>query len=299
MERSTLLTLAAVLSFAGTLPAQPVSVRDGAGHTVTLKAPARRVAALMSSAVDIMITLGAADRVAARTRYDTSNTVAAAANVGGGIDPSVEVLLASRPDLLIAWKGSATSAAVNRMRAVGVPVYLVETRDTAAMFATVRDIGAMLGLEARASAAAGALRAEFRAVQRGSAQRPRPTAVYLISRSPVIVAASTSYIAELVSVAGADNPFRDVGGDFPTLSLEAFIARDPDVLIVGRRPGGQAQLSTLRATAGWRDLRAVRNGAVVEVDGEQWGRPTLHAGALVRELAAALQRVGTAATRRP
>ena len=99
------------------LAAQQVTVRDGAGTPVTLKAPARRVAALMSSAVDIMIAMGAADRLVARTRYDTSNTVARAANVGGGIDPSVEVLLSSRPDLLIAWKGSASR---RRWRARGL-----------------------------------------------------------------------------------------------------------------------------------------------------------------------------------
>lgn len=288
----------ACVTAASVLPAQPVTVRDGAGTPVTLKAPARRVASLLSSAVDIMITLGAADRLVARTRYDTSNVVAKAANVGGGIDPSLEVLVASRPDLLVAWKGSATSAAVTRLRALGVPVYLVETRDTTALLATIRDIGALLGLDARAATAATALRAELRAVQASVAKAPRLTGVYLVSRSPVIVAAASSFIAQLAGVAGVDSPFRDVAGDFPSLSLEAFIARDPDVLILGRRADGGSQLAELRRTAGWRDLRAVRNGAVVEVDGEQWGRPTLHAGALARDLAAALQRVSAAARRR-
>lgn len=280
------------------LPAQAVTVRDGAGTPVTLKAPAKRVASLLSSAVDIMITLGAADRLVARTRYDSSNVVAHAANVGGGIDPSVEVLVASRPDLLIAWKGSATSAAVTRMRALGVPVYLVETRDTTALYATVRDLGALLGREARAATATTALRAELRAVQASVAKAPRLRGVFLISRSPVIIAAASSYMAQLVGVAGADSPFRDIAGDFPSLSLEAFIARDPDVLIVGRRSDGASQLDELRRTTGWRDLRAVRNGAVVEVDNEAWGRPTLHAGVLARDLATALQRVSSAARRR-
>jgi ABC-type Fe3+-hydroxamate transport system substrate-binding protein len=152
----------------------------------------------------------------------------------------------------------------------------------------VRDLGALLGIAPRATAAANGLRAELRAVQAQRASSPRPKAVFVISRSPVIVAAAGSFMAQLVSVAGADNPFTDVRGEFPTVALEAFIARDPDVLIVGRRDEGGTQLAVLRATPGWRDLRAVRNGAVIEVDGEQWGRPTLHVGALVRELSAKL-----------
>jgi iron complex transport system substrate-binding protein len=281
----------AALLLGTTLEAQVITVRDGAGLQVTVKAPAMRVASLMSSTVDIIVALGAADRITARTRYDTASVVARAVNVGGGLDPSIETLLASRPDLFIVWKGQATSAVVNRMRAVGVPVYLVETRDTTALFATVRDMGALLGLAPRATAAANTLRAELRAVQRATAGLPRPSAVFLISRSPVIIAASKSFMAELVGVAGATNPFSDLPGDFPTLSLESFLARDPDVLIVGRRDDGGAQLARLRDTPGWRDLRAVKRGAVIEVDGEQWGRPTLHVGALVRELSAALQRL--------
>lgn len=288
---------ALLVGVAGRMDAQQTTVRDGAGLPVSVPAPARRVASLMSSATEIIISLGAADRVVARTRYDTSGAVARAANMGGGIDPSVEVLLSARPDLFIAWKGQATTAVVNRMRALGVPVYLVETTDTTALFATVRDLGALLGVAPRATAAMDQLRAELRALQLQARGQPRPKAVYVISRSPVIVAAARSFMAELISVAGADNPFSDIAGDFPTLSLEAFLARDPDVLIVGRRGRGMRELDLLRAAPGWRDLRAVRNGAVVEVDGEQWGRPTLRVGGLVKDLAAQLRRLPPAALR--
>lgn len=281
----------ALLLAGGAAQAQRVTVRDGAGLQVTLPAPARRVASLMSSTIDIIVALGAADRIAARTRYDTASAVAKAINVGGGIDPSIETLLSARPDLFIAWNGQRNAPVVNRMRAVGVPVYLVETKDTAAMFATIRDLGTLLGIAPRAITAASALRAELRAVQRQAPVTPRPTAVYVISRSPVIISAAKSYMAELISVAGADNPFADVPGEFPTLSLEAFLARDPDVIITGRRDDGTRQLDRLRDTPGWRDLRAVKNGAVIEVDGEQWGRPTLLTGALVRDLAARLRRL--------
>ena len=289
--RGQLALAGAILLCSVSLHAQPITVRDGAGQLVTLQVPARRIASLMSSAIDIVVALGLADRIAARTRYDTASVVANAVNVGGGIDPSVETLIAARPDLFVAWKGQFSSAVVNRMRALGIPVYLVETKDTTALYATVRDLGALLGVTPRATVAANALRAELRAVQAKNAGTPRLRAVYVISRSPVIISAASSFIGQLIGVAGADTPFRDVSGEFPTLSLEAFIARDPDVLIVGRGDNGGRQLDVLRSTPGWRDLRAVRNGAVVEVDGEQWGRPTLHVGALVRDLALQLQRV--------
>ncbi len=290
-------TFCATMLISVTAEAQAVTVRDGAGLRVTVKTPAKRVASLVGSAVDIIVALGAADRIAARTRYDTSSAVAKAVNVGGGLDPSIETLLSARPDLFIAWNGQRNAAVVNQMRAAGVPVYLVETKDTTALFATVRDLGALLGMSLRAAAAANALRAELRAVQQQVPRRVRPKAVYVISQSPVIISAAKSYMAELISVVGADNPFADVQGEFPTLSLEVFLARDPDVIITGHREDGTPQLTRMRAMPGWRDLRAVRNGAVIEVDGRAWGRPTLHFGELVRELAATMQRIPASAIR--
>ena len=68
------------LSCALSLHAQAITVRDGAGQNVTLPAPARRIASLMSSAVDIVVALGGAERIAARTRYDTASAVSGAVN---------------------------------------------------------------------------------------------------------------------------------------------------------------------------------------------------------------------------
>jgi len=296
----SIMTCLALMLLSTLMQAQAISVRDGVGLPVTVKAPARRVASLVGSGIDIIIALGAADRIAARTRYDTASAVAKATNLGGGLDPSIETLLSARPDLFIAWSGQRSAAVVSRMRDLGVPIYLLDTKDTTALFATVRDIGALLGIAPRATAAANTLRAELRTVQQQQqqiARRARPRAVYVISRAPVIIAASKSYVAELISVAGADNPFADVQGEFPTLSLEAFLARDPDVIITGRREGAASQLERLRDTPGWRDLRAVKNGAVIEVDGMAWGRPNLHVGTLVRQLADALQRVPASAVK--
>jgi iron complex transport system substrate-binding protein len=292
MEFSRFLSsLSALATLACSLDAQSISVRDGAGLPVTVRAPATRIASLVASSIDIIASLGAADRVVARTRYDTAAAVARAANVGGGIDPSVEVLISTRPDLFIAWRGQATTPTVNRMRALGVPVYLVETKDTTALFATVRNLGTLLGLTPRAAIAAEQLRQELRAVQLQRRSGPRPRGVYVISQSPVIIASGGSFMAQLLSVAGIDSPFLDLKGEFPTIALEAFLARDPEVLVLPRASDGASRLTELRATAGWRDLRAVKRGAVIEVDGERWGRPTLGVGALVRDLATALQRL--------
>lgn len=274
------------------LPAQaPIRVRDGSGAVITLAAPARRIASTVSSGVDFLIVLGVADRVVARTRYDTATAVRGAVELGGGLDPSIEALLAARPDLLLAWRGQATAPFVARARSVGVPVFLVETNDTTAMYATMDALGQLTGTTARAQAAMRSLRTQLAAVHAATAAR-RTTGVYVVSRTPLIIAGAGSFIADLLGVAGLRSPFGEVKGAFPQLSLEALLARQPEVLVLPSRPDGGSRLAELRATRGWRELRAVQQGRVLEVDGEWWGRPGVHVGALVQQLADSLRRRG-------
>jgi iron complex transport system substrate-binding protein len=223
--------------------------------------------------------------VVARTRYDTARAVRHATELGGGLDPSVEGLIATRPDLLIAWRGQATAPFVTRARSVGVPVFLMATDDTASMYATMDALGILTGRSAHARAAVTTLRRDLRAI----ATRPggiTHTGVYLVSRSPLIIAGAGSFISDLLGVAGLRSPFADVRGAFPQITLEALLARQPEFLVLPRREDRGSRLRELRATPGWRELRAVRAGHVFEVDGETWGRPGVHVAGLVRALAA-------------
>jgi iron complex transport system substrate-binding protein len=280
------------LCAAGARAQTPITVRDGTGTTVNLRAPARRIASTVSSAIDFLIVIGAADRVAARTRYDTATAVRRATSLGGGLDPNIESLLATRPDLLIAWRGQSNAPFVTRARSIGVPVFLMEMNDTTAMYATMQALGHLTGITEPARAAVTTLRAQLSRI--AAANPPRAaTGVYVVSRSPLIIAGNGSFIADMIGVAGLRSPFTDVRGAFPQITLEALLARQPDVLVLPTRSNGQPLLPELRATRGWRELRAVQRGRVIEVDGEWWGRPGVHIGALVQQLAETLRRTGT------
>jgi iron complex transport system substrate-binding protein len=266
-------------------PIAPVWAVDAAGRTVELPRPAVRVVSLLPAATETMLALGGADRLVGRTRYDTDPRVAALPSVGGGLDPSLESIVALAPDLVVAWESASGSPVRERLEAVGIPVFSLAIRDTASIFQTVQNLGRLTGLRPAADSLARSLRRELAAVRESLPPGRRPTVLYVISVDPPIIAGTDNYIAELIEVAGGE-PVRISGaarGVSPQVSLEEFVRRQPDVLILPVGPGGVG-LERLRREPGWRDLAALREGRAAEVPADLVNRPGPSIGETARLL---------------
>lgn len=268
----------------------PVAAVDDAGRTVRLPRPARRIVSLLPAGTETLLALGAGDRLVGRTRYDEDPAVAGLPSVGGGLDPSLEALVALRPDLVLAWEPPGGSEIRARLEALGVPVFALATRDTAAIYRNVGSLGTLAGRGAAADSLAAHLRAELAAVRDAAAPGPRPRVLYVISVDPPIVAGSDNFIAELIGVAGGES----VGvagtakGQSPQVSLEALVQLEPDLVILPVGEDATGSLARLRGEPGWRDLAAVRAGRVATVEADLMHRPGPSVGRAARAMRDAL-----------
>lgn len=270
--------------------AASIRVVDDAGRALELAAPARRIVSLVPSVTETIVALGAADRLVARTRYDLDPALAHLPSLGGGLDPSLEGIVALRPDLVIAWNARDDRVLVPRLRAADVDVYMAEIQDTTAVFATLDRIGLLLDVPERADSVAGALRDTFAAVATDVPPGPRPTALYLIAEDPPRTAGPRTFIGQAIEIAGALPAFPELSADWPTVALEAVMARSPDVIVL---PVGEdlPARDVLAGRAGWRDLAAVREGRIVEIDADLLARPGPALGRAARVLREGLSAV--------
>jgi iron complex transport system substrate-binding protein len=161
MSRGRIALLA--LALAAALAAGPARRTAGA-------APARRIVSLSPAATEILFAIGAGDRLVGVCSFcDYPPAVKGIPRVGSFVTPSIETIVAARPDLVIAAHGPATWEAVEAVRRIGVPVLVVEDTTLAAVWKAIADIGQRTGLEARATAVAAGLRERLEA---GSGRRP-------------------------------------------------------------------------------------------------------------------------------
>ena len=253
---------------------------DAEGRPVTLAAlPARRIVSTMQSATEWLVLLGEGRRLVARTDFDRQPELAALPSIGGGLDPSPEAIAALTPDVILGWRNRASADLEQALKPFHIPVLSFETTDTGDMFRNLTRLGVLVDRPERADSLATALRTRLERVRRDACvtgPTRAPTVLLVLWTDPPMTAGGGTWMTTLLETACLRNVFADLTTPWPTVSLEAITARQPDWILTSRGQPGQ-RLAELRAKPGWRDLTAVRAGRVLEIPGDLFARagPTM------------------------
>ena len=287
--RTISLILLATAASLGAQSSRAVRIVDDAGITLRLPRAARRIVSLIPSATETLIALGAAPQVVGRTDYDVAPEVARVASVGGGIDPSVEAIVALKPDVVIAWDQNRRLRTHEKLIALGIPVVSLRTEDTSDVFRDIAQLGTISGHTARARSISDSIRADFRQVARSVIAAPHPVVFFVLFDEPPMTTSPATFVGQLITLAGGRLAFPENGPLWPTISMESLVQRAPDVIVLPRGEKGVITLEKLRQMPGWRDLDAVRQGRVVTIPANLVNRPGPRLGDAARALRNAIQ----------
>lgn len=263
-----------------------ITVTDARGRPVTVEPPPGRVVSLLPSVTEMVLALGARDRLVGRTRYDTARVLRSLPSVGEPLDPSLERLVELEPDLVFAW--DLAGGPGNALPGDGRNTYYASVSALSDVVETLADLGRILALEERADSMVRGIHCELDAVREAVRGFPRRDVAFVLWPRPVTVAGTGSYIDFLTRVAGGRNVFRDGPGPWFETSLEALLARNPPVLVLGDDPDLPSPPERTVGRPGWKALLAVRAGRTYAVPTSLFHRPGLHLGWMAGILAYAL-----------
>lgn len=268
----------------GVLAQGAVRIVDAAGDTLTLRAPARRVVSLLPPATELFFALGAGDRVVGRSRWCVEPAAAVSVpDLGEFLPPAVEPIVARDPDLVVLYHAGATAAVAARLRAMGIPVLRVRIDRLDDLPRAAAVLGRATGRAATADSLMQQWRAAFAPAPPSVSMRA-PRVLILAWADPPIALGRGAVQSELVERAGGRNVFADIAAASGPVSIEAIVARDPELVVL---PPGTAA-AALDAPA-WRAVRAVRQGRILTIDHSAFTWPSLRAPAVVERLAERLQ----------
>ena len=258
-------------------------VADDLGRPHDLSTPRSRIVSLVPSATETLVQIGAGNRLIARTQYDVQPELASLPSLGDPLSPSIEALVELAPDLVILWpaRGHGASAG-ERLDAVGVPWYGAVVQSVGDFRRLTGQLGRLVGMERRADSLLAAVEAELRAAADSWVGRELVPVVYVVQQDPPTTVGPGTFVDSILAAAGAANAFRDVRGDWPQVSMEDVVWRNPEYVIVPvlnygtpavpyREPDRSA--GALAAAPGWRAVPAVAAGRVISVDASLFGRP--------------------------
>jgi cobalamin transport system substrate-binding protein len=244
--------------------------------------PPARVVSLAPSITEIVYALGAGERlVGVCAQCDHPPEVARIPRVGGYLTPSVEVVLAKQPDLVIAVPSPGNREAVRAVERAGVRVLVVHDRTLADLWASITQIADALGMPEAGERLVTDVEARLDAVRTRVAGLPPRRVLVVVGHNPLIAVGGDNLQDELVTLAGGINVAADAGAAWPTLSLELVLARAPEVIVDAAMGSEADDAALLRVLP---PVPAVRDGRVVRLTGDT----LLRAGPRVSEAAQAL-----------
>lgn len=259
--------LAAALLAALASPASAFTARDMLGREVGLAAPPARIVSLVPSVTEILFALGAEARLVGVTDFcDYPPAALRKPRVGGMVGPSLEAIVALRPDLVVATTEGSREETVAQLERLRIPTYLVAAHRLSDVTGLIVRLGELTGRGAAAEALRGALERRIDAVRAAVGPLRRPRVLYVLWPEPLIVPGREALLTELIRLAGGESISAADGESYPRFSLEAAVARAPEVILLanhGARTGPIDRERWQRLTG----LPAIKAGRLHQVDG--------------------------------
>lgn len=234
--------------------AQALQVTDDRGVTVRFAQSPQRIVSLLPSLTETVCELGQCQRLVGVDRYSNyPDSVRALAQVGGGLDPNIEAIVALKPDVVLM---ATSSRAGERLQALGIKVLALEPKSHADVRRVLEKIGQLLAVP-DAQRVWRVIDAAVQAAAQSLPAKIKNTRVYFeVNRAPY-AAGETSFIGETLSRLGAKNIVPASLGPFPKLNPEYVVRADPDLIMVGDQ-----NFAGMEGRPGWPGMRAIREGRV-------------------------------------
>ncbi|MFM9368523.1 ABC transporter substrate-binding protein [Streptomyces sp. Da 82-17] len=271
------------------------TITDPHGERITTKKEPQRIVCLVALCDDMLVELGLEpvatnSALLAHPKFLGKSRAAKIPTVPGGfLAPEAEAILQQKPDLVIGLKDTHGKLAPALKGATAFwPVQPDTWQDSVGY---LRDLAALTGRGAQAEAAEKKFRTKLARAERAKSEK---TALVIFGSDENFgVATPGNDVAGGLFPKLADYPWKNRGVE-GTYSLEEIIARDVDVLFVETMSFGDSdgKLSEkLAKNPLWKQIPAVKNDKVVEVDPEVWakGRGTRSLSLVLDEATAALK----------
>ncbi|WP_420474065.1 cobalamin-binding protein [Noviherbaspirillum sp. ST9] len=257
-----------------------ITVTDDDGQTVTLQQPARRVVSLAPHVTEMLFSAGGGDRIVGTVKFsDYPPAARDIPRVGDNRLVDIERLLSLKPDLLVVWRHNASSRQMDQLRKLGIPLFYSEPHKLEDIPEAIMKLGQLMGTSQQAQQTASQLRTQIDTLTTRYRNRPPVRVFYQVWARPLYTLNERHIISDAIRVCGGDNIFAKLTLVAPSLSPEAVLQENPEVIVTGDRSD-----QTTSGVEFWKQypsMLAVRRGNLFALDADLFNRsgPRIIAGA--------------------
>jgi len=209
---------------------------DQMGAELFLRHSPKRIISLVPSQTELLADWGLEDSVVGITKFciHPSEWFQTKTRVGGTKKLNFDTIKALKPDLIIGNKEENSKADIEFLK-LHYPVWMSDINNLDDCYAMIQQLGTLLDLSDKAMALIQSLKTSFDEIEiKNTAIKPLKVA-YFIWQDPFMVAASNTFIDEMLKLAGFKNSFESYNR-YPEINIDLLQQQKPDLIFLSSEP---------------------------------------------------------------
>jgi iron complex transport system substrate-binding protein len=164
-----------------------------------------------------------------------------------------EAIIALNPELIFCSSLEQENIAYD-LKNLGFRVEVIYPKGINEMLSDIERIGTLIRKKEEAVKLVNDLKEEIEKIKANAQGKLRPKVYLEIYRNPLMSVSDSSFIGELIELAGGDNIFSTLERDYARINPEAVIAAKPDIMICY----SQDTLKNIINRKGWQNIPAIQ-----------------------------------------
>ena len=236
-----------------------ISVMDDLEKEIVLTEPANKIISLAPNITEILFHIGAGSQIIGADEY--SNYPEAAKQIIRVNNHSIanyELILSLKPDLILAWYSGNGVEVINRLRELGLPVFVIETTKIKEIPDLFKRLGKITGNETQSIQAASEFSEKLVKLQSLYVDKRKVKTFYQIWDDPIMTLSGKHLVSDVIELCSGVNVFAEAQPLVPRVNIESIMNADPEVILSS---GSEERVAGWRKKwARWPTISAVNKG---------------------------------------
>ena len=238
-----------------------VSAVDDQSNLVVLPGPAQRIISLAPNLTEVLFYVGAGEQIVGADEYSNYPEQAKSIiRVNNHAVANYELILSLEPDLIVAWESGNGEQIIGRIRELGLPLFVLETRKMDAIPNLFSRLGRLTGHDEIAEQKALEFTQRLEGLREAYRDQPAVRTFYQIWNDPFITLNGDHLVSDVIELCGGINVFGESIPLVPYVNIEAIMAADPQVIIASGSTMNNEQWRD--SWRDWQGISAVTNGDI-------------------------------------
>jgi len=231
-----------------------------------------RIITLSPNLTEIAFALGLEDRITAvSSDSDWPAQTKDKARVGSFWQPSTELIIAQKPDLVITENFEQQSVVAENLKRLGIPVLTIKIETIEQMRQAILQIGDAANCRMQAENLVADFDNKIKMLRTKLENTAHPKVLWVVQTEPLRVAGRRTFINDILEIAGGINVIGQTLMQYPQIGDEVLLTNPADVIIqsaMGETEIAQQQKEAEKFWARQPSLPAVKAGKIYVVDSD-------------------------------